>query len=76
MAEKTAQYVPLRCRSPYSILEGAIRIEDLAKRAKEYRFPALGLTDTTNMCGALERRIDFTARRTALSPSQAGPMGP
>lgn len=54
MADKSAQYVPLRCRSPYSILEGAIRITDLGKRAKEYRFPALGLTDTTNMCGALE----------------------
>ena len=54
MASKTAHYVPLRCRSPYSILEGAIRMDALAKRAKEYRFPALAVTDTTNMCGALE----------------------
>ena len=54
MANRLAQYVPLRCRSPYSILEGAIRLDELAKRAKEYRFPALAITDTTNMCGALE----------------------
>jgi len=66
MAEKTAQYVPLRCRSPYSILEGAIRIEDLAKRAKEYRFPALGLTDTTNMCGALE--FSGTISKAGIQP--------
>lgn len=54
MAVLPAQFVPLRCRSPYSILEGATKIADLAKRAKEYRIPALGLTDTNNMCGALE----------------------
>jgi len=49
MANRLAQYVPLRCRSPYSILEGAIRLDELAKRAKEYRFPALAITDTTNI---------------------------
>jgi len=54
MANRLAQYVPLRCRSPYSIVEGAIRLDELAKRAKEYRFPALAITDTTNMCCALE----------------------
>ena len=54
MVGKTVQYVPLRCRSPYSILEGAIRLDELAKRSKEYRFPAVAITDTTNMCGALE----------------------
>ena len=61
MAVKTAQYVALRCRSPYSILEGAIHIDDLAKRAKEYRIPALALTDSVNMCGALE----FSGKVTA-----------
>ena len=66
MADKTAQYVPLRCRSPYSILEGAIKIGDLGKRAKEYRFPALGLTDTTNMCGALE--FSGTISKTGIQP--------
>ena len=66
MAGKTAHYVPLRCRSPYSILEGAIKMDELAKRAKEYRFPAIALTDTTNMCGALE--FSGTMAKSGLQP--------
>ena len=63
---KTAEYVPLRCRSPYSILEGALRIDALCKRAKEYRIPALALTDTTNMCGALE--FSGTVAKAGIQP--------
>ena len=47
-------FVPLRCRTPYSLLEGAIKIGDLANRLREWRIPAAGLTDTNNMCAALE----------------------
>ncbi|MEE9272269.1 MAG: DNA polymerase III subunit alpha [Robiginitomaculum sp.] len=54
MARKVSNYVPLRCRSPYSILEGATKIDELAKRLREWRMPAVGLTDTTNLCAALE----------------------
>ena len=54
MARTISQFVPLRCRTPYSILEGALKIEDLAKRAKEWRIPAIAMTDTNNMCAALE----------------------
>jgi len=54
MASRKPIYVPLRCRSPYSMLEGALKIADTAKRAREWRMPAIGLTDTNNMCGALE----------------------
>jgi DNA polymerase-3 subunit alpha len=53
-SNKSAKFVPLRCRTPYSLLEGAIKIPDLAKRCKELRIPAIGLTDTNNVCAALE----------------------
>ncbi|WP_371397979.1 DNA polymerase III subunit alpha [Fretibacter rubidus] len=54
MAAKPVQFVHLRARTPYSILEGATKIGDMAKRAKEYRMPAIAMTDTHNMCAALE----------------------
>lgn len=54
MARQISAFVPLRCRTPYSILEGAIQIKDLAKRCREWRMPAAGITDTDNMCGVLE----------------------
>jgi len=47
-------FVHLRSRSPYSILEGALKIKPTAARCREMRMPALALTDTNNMCGALE----------------------
>ncbi|PHR93386.1 MAG: DNA polymerase III subunit alpha [Robiginitomaculum sp.] len=54
MARAVSKFVPLRCRTPYSILEGALKIDDLAKRCREWRIPAAGLTDTNNICAALE----------------------
>ena len=47
-------FVPLRCRTPYSLLEGALKIDELAGRLREWRIPAAGLTDTNNICAALE----------------------
>jgi len=51
---KAPVFVHLRSRSPYSILEGALQIKPTAARCREMRMPALALTDTNNMCGALE----------------------
>ena len=51
---KSPMFVHLRSRSPYSMLEGALKIKETAKRARSMRMPALALTDTNNMCGALE----------------------
>ena len=36
------------------MLEGALKIKETAARAREWRMPALALTDSNNMCGALE----------------------
>src|SRR3990172_6421394 len=48
------RYVHLKVHSAYSLLEGAITIPKLAKLAVAHGFPALGLTDTSNLFGALE----------------------
>jgi DNA polymerase III subunit alpha len=48
------RFVHLKVHSAYSLLEGAITIPNLAKLALAHRFPALGLTDTNNLFGALE----------------------
>jgi DNA polymerase-3 subunit alpha len=49
-----AGFVHLHVHSSYSLLEGALTIARLAQLAKEDRQPALALTDTDNMFGALE----------------------
>ncbi|HEV2624047.1 MAG TPA: DNA polymerase III subunit alpha [Xanthobacteraceae bacterium] len=47
-------FVHLHVHSSYSLLEGALTIARLAELAKLDRQPALALTDTDNMFGALE----------------------
>src|SRR5215831_14211087 len=47
-------FVHLHVHSSYSLLEGALTIARLAELAKNDRQPALALTDTDNMFGALE----------------------
>jgi DNA polymerase-3 subunit alpha len=54
MTRQLRDFVHLRMRSPYSMLEGALKIDETAKRAVRYRQPALAITDTNNLCGALE----------------------
>jgi DNA polymerase-3 subunit alpha len=54
MSKPVRDFVHLRMRSPYSMLEGALRIDETAERCARYRQPALALTDTNNLCGALE----------------------
>ena len=47
-------FVHLHVHSSYSLLEGALKIAKLAELAKADRQPALALTDTNNLFGALE----------------------
>src|SRR5690349_9126833 len=49
-----ARFVHLKVHSAYSLLEGALPISKLAKLAAAYGFPAIALTDTNNLFGALE----------------------
>ena len=47
-------FVHLKVHSAYSLLEGALPIATLAKLADKRGIPALALTDTNNLFGALE----------------------
>ncbi len=48
------QYVPLHLHTQYSLLDGAIRIDDLIQRALEFNLPAVAITDHGNIFGAVE----------------------
>jgi len=47
-------FIHLRVRSPYSLLEGAIWIEETADLCRSFGMPAAALTDSNNLFGALE----------------------
>lgn len=47
-------FVHLRVHTAYSLSEGALKIEDVVAQAQELGMPALAITDTNNMFGALE----------------------
>ncbi len=51
---KAVGFVHLHVHSAYSLREGALTIETLAKLAKADAMPALAITDTNNLFGALE----------------------
>ena len=44
----------LKIHTQYSICEGAIKIDKLKDFCKENKIQCLGLSDTSNLCGALE----------------------
>ena len=48
------QFTHLKIHTQYSICEGALRTQDLAKYCKENKIRAAGLCDSNNLCGALE----------------------
>ena len=48
------RFVHLKVHSAYSLLEGALPIEKLGKLTAKLGFPAVALTDTNNLFGALE----------------------
>lgn len=50
-------FIHLRVHTAYSLAEGAIKLKDLAKRCRDLTMPAVGITDTANLFGALEFSI-------------------
>ena len=50
----TPKFIHLRVHSAYSLLEGALPVERLVAYAVDENMPALGLSDTNNLFGALE----------------------
>jgi len=51
---KQPGFIHLRLHTAYSLLEGAVRIADLADRCVDMDMPAVAVTDTGNLFGALE----------------------
>jgi len=50
----SSDFVHLHLHTQYSLLDGQIRISDLIARAKEYKMPAVAVTDHGNLFGAME----------------------
>jgi DNA polymerase-3 subunit alpha len=50
----SAPFVHLHLHTQYSLLDGAIRFDDLIAKAKEMNMPAVAMTDHGNMFGAAE----------------------
>ena len=63
---KHADFVHLHLHTQYSLLDGAIRLDDLFAKAKTYRMPALAMTDHGTMFGAIE--FYQQAQKAGLKP--------
>lgn len=51
---KHSNFVHLHLHTQYSLLDGAIRLDDLFARAKEFSMPAVAITDHGNLFGAID----------------------
>ena len=48
-----AEFVHLHLHTEWSLLDGALRVEDVAKKAVEYGMPAVAITDHGNLYGVI-----------------------
>ncbi|MBU6475477.1 MAG: DNA polymerase III subunit alpha [Alphaproteobacteria bacterium] len=61
-----AGFVHLRVHSAYSLAEGAIKVKKLAQLCKKLEMPAVAVTDTGNLFGALQ--FSVTAAKEGIQP--------
>ena len=54
MPDAIEKFNNIKIHTQYSICEGAIKIDDLADYCKKNKIKAVGLSDSNNLCGALE----------------------
>ena len=67
MAEhKRAGFVHLRVKSAYSLLEGAIRSDELAELTRDAGMPAVAVTDANNLFGVYD--ISDTLAKAGIQP--------
>ena len=59
-------FVHLHLHTEYSLLDGAIRMRELMKKAAEYEMPAVAVTDHGNLYGAIEFYQE--AQRAGIKP--------
>lgn len=62
----TPTFVHLHLHSAYSLAEGAIKIKDLVKLCAAQNIPAVAVTDTNNMFGAMEFALE--ASKAGIQP--------
>ncbi|MEN2976102.1 DNA polymerase III subunit alpha [Tistrella bauzanensis] len=61
-----ADFVHLRVHTAYSLSEGAVKTKDLVKMVKAQKMPAVAVTDTGNLFGAME--ISSTLPKEGIQP--------
>jgi len=59
-------FVHLHLHTEYSLLDGAVRMKELMKKAKEFEMPAVAITDHGNLFGAIEFYQEAT--RAGIKP--------
>src|ERR1700751_372865 len=59
-------FVHLHLHTEYSLLDGAVRMKELMKKAAEMKMPAVAMTDHGNLYGAIEFYKE--ARRAGIKP--------
>src|SRR5436189_5356520 len=59
-------FVHLHLHTEYSLLDGAIRMKELMKKAVEFKMPAVAMTDHGNLFGAIEFYQE--AQRAGVKP--------
>ena len=59
-------FIHLHLHTEHSLLEGAVRVQDLAKLCTDAKMPAVAVTDTNNMFGVLE--FSVLAAEAGLQP--------
>ncbi|RME68426.1 MAG: DNA polymerase III subunit alpha, partial [Nitrospirae bacterium] len=63
---KHTEFVPLHIHTEYSLLDGAIRIDELVEEAAKHRMPALAITDHGNLFGSI--KFYQKAQKAGLKP--------
>ncbi|GHT94483.1 DNA-directed DNA polymerase [Alphaproteobacteria bacterium] len=58
----SCDFIHLRVHSAYSLAEGAIKIDKLATLCEKHSMPAVAVTDTNNLFGAMDFSINCSSR--------------
>jgi DNA polymerase-3 subunit alpha len=66
MTTTSSRFVHLHCHSDYSLLDGALKVENMVQRASELGMKALALTDHGNLFGTLH--FYRTCREAGINP--------
>ncbi|OUS07244.1 DNA polymerase III subunit alpha [Rhodobacterales bacterium 52_120_T64] len=64
--KNTPRFIHLRVHSAYSLLEGAIHLKKLPQMCADWHMPAVAVTDSGNLFGALE--FSETASKAGIQP--------